>query len=695
MAQPSSWASGPLPTYLVNKPPFSVPVPGYDPVPGETVPRRHPSAVDGLLTRPAEDVHTVFDIVRRAARLEPNRNAVGWRRRIKLHRETKKIKANVGGEVKEVGKEWQYFELSGFQFLTYKEYETQAYRIGSGLRHLGLTDKSKLHLFASTSAQWIAMSHGCATQNIPIVTAYDSLGEAGVEHTLLQSQCTAMYVDPHLLKTAAGPLRKSSVKTVIVNEDSVFADGHEIAAFKAENPQFNVISFAELVRLGAENMVEPAQVKPSDLYCIMYTSGSSGMPKGACITNESIVAAVAGAYACVGSCVSPDDVLLSYLPLAHILEMVLEYLGMFVCGTIGYGNPKTLADVSVRNCAGDMRELRPTIMVGVPQVWETVKKGIITKVNASGPLVSNVFWAAYKFKDFTSRWGLPGAALVDSLVFNQVRKQAGGRLRITMNGGSGIAPETRNFISLVMAPMLLGYGLTETCAMASLGSPLEFTDSIGPPPPSVEVKLVSVPELGYFTDQTPPQGEVWVRGLPVIKSYYNDPEETNNAITRDGWFKTGDVGEWDSNGHLRLIDRVKNLIKMQGGEYIALEKLESVYRGAQTIANVMIYADERLTRPIALVWLNERTMPGFAKEMGIPEHDMTTSKDIRKFVLADLQATGRAAGLAPMEIVTGVVVTDVDWLPPSGLVTATMKLNRRAIKERFHDKIEETIKTVS
>ncbi|KAI9151277.1 Long-chain acyl-CoA synthetases & Acyl-protein synthetase [Paramyrothecium foliicola] len=690
----SSFATGPIPTYQIHKPPFTVEAPGYGHIPGETIPRRHPAAKDALVTRPSDDVRTVFDIVRRAARLQPTRNAVGWRKRVKLHKEFKKVKKTVGGEVKEVDKEWQYFELSNFHFLTYKEYETQAFHIGSGLRKLGLTKDSKLHLFGATSAQWIAMSHGCATQNIPIVTAYDSLGEAGVEHTLSQSQCSAMYVDPHLLKTATEPIRKSNVKIVIVNQESVFSEGDEFGSFKAANPQLTVVSFQELRRLGEENMVEPAVVQPGDLYCIMYTSGSTGLPKGACITNEAIIAAVAGVYDCVGECVTPDDVLLAYLPLAHILEMVLEYLGMFVCGTIGYGNPKTMADLSVRNCAGDMRELRPTIMVGVPQVWETVKKGIITKVNASGLLTKNVFWAAYALKDFTMRWGLPGSGLFDTLVFDKVRQQAGGRLRITMNGGSGIAPETKTFISMVMAPMLLGYGLTETCASGALGSPLEFTDSIGPMPSSVEVKLVSVPDLGYSTDRRIPQGEVLIRGLPVIKNYYNDPEETAKAFTSDGWFKTGDIGEFDSDGHLRLIDRVKNLIKTQGGEYIALEKLESVYRGAQTVANVMIHADEQHTRPIAIIWPNERTMPAFAKQLDVPEHDIATSQKIRNFVLEDLQSTGRNAGLSSMEIVAGVVVTDVDWLPPSGLVTATMKLNRRAIKDRFKRDIEDLLRTV-
>ncbi|KAG3181528.1 hypothetical protein PC129_g25392, partial [Phytophthora cactorum] len=157
-----------------------------------------------------------------------------------------------------------------------------------------------------------------------------------------------------------------------------------------------------------------------------------------------------------------------------------------------------------------------------------------------------------------------------------------------MNGASGISEDTRHFLSMVLAPMLGGYGLTESCANGALGCPLEYSpNAIGPVPAAIEVKLVSIPDIGYSTDAEVPQGEIWLKGVPIIKEYYDNPEETNMALTRDGWFKSGDIGEFDDNGHLRVIDRIKNLVKTQGGEYIALEKLESVYRGTQTIINVM------------------------------------------------------------------------------------------------------------
>lgn len=243
---------------------------------------------------------------------------------------------------------------------------------------------------------------------------------------------------------------------------------------------------------------------------------------------------------------------------------------------MGYGSPKTLSDSSVRNCKGDIREFRPTILVGVPAVWESVKKGIIAKVNQGNALVKNLFWGALAAKGFLMSNGLPGSAILDAVVFKKLKDATGGRLRICMNGGGPIAKETQRFISMAITPMIGGYGLTETTGMGALCDPVHWTDNaLGDIPSSIEIKLVDFAEAGYYAVNKPPQGEIWIRGDPVFQGYFENEKETQEALSSDGWFKTGDIGEWDQNGHLRLIDRKKNLVKTINGEYIALEKVGS------------------------------------------------------------------------------------------------------------------------
>ena len=284
---------------------------------------------------------------------------------------------------------------------------------------------------------------------------------------------------------------------------------------------------------------------------------------------------MAGVTTIVGQYIGPADALLTYLPTAHILEYVVENAFMYWGTLMGYANPRTLSDASVRHCKGDIREFSPTVMVGVPAVWESVKKGIVSKVDSGSMITKNLFWGALAAKNFLMDSGLPGSGILDAVVFKKLKDATGGRLRFCMNGGGPISKETLRFVSMAICPMIGGYGLTETCAMGSLGNPNRWTDTAsGEIPSSIEVKLVDFPDAGYYSTNKPlAQGEIWIRGAPVMSGYYENEEETKNALTDDGWFMTGDIGEFDEHGLLRTIDRKKNLVKTLNGEYIAIEKV--------------------------------------------------------------------------------------------------------------------------
>jgi long-chain acyl-CoA synthetase len=162
-----------------------------------------------------------------------------------------------------------------------------------------------------------------------------------------------------------------------------------------------------------------------------------------------------------------------------------------------------------------------------------------------------------------------------------------------------------------------------------------------------------------------PQGEIQLRGMPIMTEDFENPEETSKTLTPDGWFGTGDIGEFDADGHLRVIDRIKNLVKMHDGGYIALEKVEAIYRGTQVVANVMVEADSRCRRPIAVIMPNDKVLVTKAHMLGVEEQNMHTDRKVRSLVLKELQTTGRRAGLSEMEIVSGVIVTNEEWTLPS------------------------------
>ncbi|RMJ24439.1 long-chain-fatty-acid--CoA ligase [Aspergillus sp. HF37] len=681
---------------MVNKPPFSVEVPGSERIQGETVPRRLPQSKDNLIIQPTPDVATTYDVIKRSARVYGNAKAVGSRRLIKTHVENKKVKKLVDGVEQEVEKKWTYSELSGYSYKSFAEYEQLALQLGCGFRKLGLEKDNKIHLYGTTSAHWLAMSHGAASQSMVIVTAYDTLGEAGLKHSIVQTSSRAVFLDPVLIPSLASILNDAkSIQYVIYNTDQE-VNKEDLDKLQADFPYLTILSIEELRKLGEENPVDPVPPTPESLCCIMYTSGSTGPPKGVPLSQKNVIAAVAGVNAIVGKYIGPSDGLLTYLPQAHILEFVFENMCLVWGGTMGYGNPRTLSEASVRNCKGDIREFRPTILVGVPAVWETVKKGVLNNLNKNNAIVKSLFWGGMAAKNFLMSAGFPGADtgawFLDNFIFRKLKEATGGRLRIVMNGGGPISKETQKFLSMAIAPMINGYGLTETAAMGALNDPMAWNpDALGEIPASIEVKLVDFPDAGYLAKNNPPQGEIFIRGGSVTSYYWDNEEETKAAFTADGWFMSGDIGEFDPNGHLRIIDRKKNLVKTLHGEYIALEKLESVYRSSPVVANICIYAAEDQDKPVAIIVPIEAALKKVASDNGIEGDGLESlvhNEKLKSIVLAQLQSAGRAGGLRGIEILNGVVLADEEWTPQNGFTTAAQKLQRKKIVNHFKTDID-------
>ncbi|EAQ88270.1 hypothetical protein CHGG_04889 [Chaetomium globosum CBS 148.51] len=599
-----------------------------------------------------------------------NAKCMGSRKLVRTHQDKKMIKKLVNGQECEVEKSWTFFEMSPYEYISYTDYERLTHQLGAGLRKLGLVKNDRVHVYAATSQNWLAMAHGAGSQSMPIVTAYDTLGEEGLRYSMVATKAKVIFLDPHLLPTLTNVLAvATAVQTVVWNDQHQLNPEHA-EKLKASYPHVNILSFEELRKMGEENPVDVVAPTPDDLCCIMYTSGSTGTPKGVPVKHSAVIAAVAGASVVVEQFIGPGDGLLTYLPLAHILEFVFEHAAIYWGATLGYGNPKTLSDAS------------------------TVKKGIIAKVNAGSPVVRGLFWGALSLKEMLMSSGLPGSAILDAVVFKKIKEATGGRMKLCLSAGGPVSKETQKFLSMSICPMIIGYGLTETSAMGTLQNPLEWTsESIGAMTASIEAKLVDFADAGYFATNKPnPQGEIWLRGPTVLSGYYENDEETAEALTADGWFKTGDIGEWDRNGHLKIIDRKKNLVKTLNGEYIALEKLEATYRSAPVVANICVYADPTQAKPIAIIVPAEPALKKLAAAIGVEGEGLEVlvhNKKLQGAVLKELQTAGRAGGLSGIEIVDGVVVVDDEWTPQNALVTAAQKLNRRGILDKYRAQVNE------
>ncbi|KAF8632068.1 hypothetical protein AX15_002066 [Amanita polypyramis BW_CC] len=670
--------------------------------------RRCAISKDKLVTQPFEGIDTVYDILAYAARTHGARNAIGWREVISIHEEEKEVKKVVDGKEVTEKKKWKYFELSDYKYMNYIELKEAVLSLARAFVDIGVTTDDVFNVYAQTSSSWQIVAHACATISTTIATAYDTLGEEGLAHSLNEPDCAAIFTNAELLPTLVKVLPKTPTVRFVVYDGE--PSSNMLEAIKSARGSIQVYSIGELRERGnalSDDLLSSRIPRPETLACIMYTSGSTGAPKGVTITHANLVASVGAVYRLLGHHLSPDDTFLAYLPLAHVLEYIVELIMVFAGVPCGYGRVKTLTDTSVRNCKGDITAFRPSIMVGVPAVWETIRKGILHKVNSSGSFKKSLFNGAIAAK----KAGTPIISQVaDAVVLSGVRAATGGRLRIALSGGAALSRETQEFLSTALVTLLQGYGMTESCGMCAILPPeLMQYSTVGLPVPSTEVKLLDVPDAGYLSSNNPPQGEVCIRGPSVTKGYYKRPDLNSDEtiFTKDGWLRTGDIGQWNKDGTLSLIDRVKNLVKLQHGEYIALERLEAVYRACNLVGNICVHASAEATQPMAIVIPHEAHLRHALQETangnGAADSSASSYNDkslrdlchdsaVKDLILKQCNAIGKKNGFKQVELLQAVILTPDEWTPESGLVTAAQKIQRSKIAKVFDVEIKEVYK---
>jgi len=606
-------------------------------------------------------------------------------------------------EVQPNGKMFKKLELGDYRWMTYEEVDTMADNFGRGLRVLGQPSGENICLYADTRAEWMVAAQASFKQSFPVVTIYTNLGEEAVVYGLAETQSEVVITSHELLPKFKKILaaNKDSVKTIVYMENPIKRTNVE--GFR---DNVRIISFWDVLSLGKKTAnnnlmdvsAEPVRPTEETPAIIMYTSGSTGVPKGVVLTHGNMVNTLSGFLYNLNPL--PDDMYIAYLPLAHVLELIGESM-MVVWGVgVGYSHPNTLTDKSTmvrRGHKGDASVLQPTIMFCVPLILDRIYKGVTENIRKKGAFVSALMDFCIKYKLDCSRMG-EQTPIMDKLIFRSIRMLVGGRVRAIMSGGAPLSEDTHDYLRTVLGVILLqGYGLTETSACGAIMSFEEnSTGRVGPPVQGVHIRLVNWEEGNYkVTDKPWPRGEIYIGGGNVAQGYFRNQEKTDEEFFTDDegrrWFKTGDVGQVEGDGTIRIIDRKKDLVKLQFGEYVSLGKVESVLKGCPVVANVCIFGDSSKSYVVAVVCPVRETLVDLARKFGKEEmewDDMVNDKDVTGAVLREIVNHGKGARLEKFEIPGAVTLTGIEWTPDTGLTTAAMKLKRKPLVDYYSQDID-------
>ncbi|XGW35872.1 hypothetical protein V3C99_019229 [Haemonchus contortus] len=637
-----------------------------------------------LATCVFEGCHTLAEQWDESVRRYGDLDCLGTREVLSIHKERQRS-----------GKIFEKWEMGSYHWRSFATVDKRVNMVASGLSAIGCKKNDKIILFAETREEWITTALACFKSCLPVVTVYATLGDEAVEYALKEVDSKVVFTSENLL-----PKVLKAVKNGIdVSNIIYFASPDPESEHKHNAENMQIISFDDLLNKGSPETFPPRS-SPGDVAVIMYTSGTTGNPKGVMISHENIVAAVAGQVPVIP--IVPGDTYIGYLPLAHILEVCAETIAFTKGVRIGYSSAQTLFDRAPKikkGTRGDCYALKPTLMACVPAIMDRIYKAVIEEVNSNSLLFREMFRACYERKRARYEEGYT-SFILNKLVFNRIGKLLGGHIRCVLSGGAPLSSETQRFMNICFCcPVVQGYGLTETCGAGTLADTYDLsTGTVGPPLTSCEFLLEGWEEAGYSPYNERPQGEVLIGGRSVAIGYYNNPEKTKeDFVERNGkrYFATGDIGEFREDGSLRIIDRKKDLLKLAHGEYISLGKVETTIQTSHGIDTVCVYGDSSKDYLIALVVPNHKYLKKKAEDIGITTNDdvegLCKDKEVVGAVLRDIQSHVNGK-LQRVEIPKKILLCYEPWTPASGLVTEALKLKRKVIEKAFRNEIDQLYK---
>ena len=548
----------------------------------------------------------------------------------------------------------------------------RAENIALGLYSLGLRKGDKTAILASNSPEWTLTDAGCQLAGIIDAPIYTTLAPDSVRYIINDSGAKVLFLEnQECFERIKEILSECASLEKIVFFESAEAENaislksleSEGAKLKTQNPEL-INQLAEAVASG-------------DVATLIYTSGTTGEPKGVMLSHSNLISNIIDAGEKYKF--SQRDVPLSVLPLSHVFERT----GMYLYISNGMG---VFYAESIERAADNLREVRPTIFVGVPRIFEKVYAKAKVKSAQDSPLKEKIFdWAIDVGKEVAlrleKRQTIPRLlavkhSIADKIVYSKLRDFFGGRLRFCITGGAALSDDIWLIFTGAGISIMQGYGLTETSPVISSNNPINARlGTVGKPIRNTEVRIAQ-------------DGEIEASGPGIMLGYYNKPQATREAFTEDGWFKTGDIGELDADGFLKITDRKKELFKTSGGKYIAPSPVEQLIKTSRFVSQVVLVGNERKF-PAALIVPNFEQLESYAKLKNL---DLTTPRDFcespRILNLFEREIEKLCGKLAQFEKVKKFALLENELTVESGELTPTLKVKRRVIDEKYRDVID-------